>query len=56
MAIISIKVEILTDNPNLEREGLGNASFEINVEDMSRKEIFKNIKYYINSQLDLHKK
>ena len=56
MAIKGIRADILTDNPNLEKEGLGNSSFEFNVEDLSRKEIFKQIKSYKNIQFDLHKK
>jgi hypothetical protein len=56
MTIKSIKVEILTDNPNLEKEGLGDASFEIIVKDLSKREIFKKIRSYINSQIDIHKK
>lgn len=56
MAIKGIKAEILTDNAYFKKEGLGNSSFEINIEDLSRKEVFKRIKDYINSQFDLHKK
>ena len=55
MTIKGIKVEILTDNPDLKKEGLGNSSFEINIEELSRREVFKKIKNYINSQFDLHK-